>query len=415
MPAEPTSVPLPPHLADALRVLESGAAQVLPAGGLADKLLAAERDRRPLRVKLGIDPSGSDLTLGHAVVLRKLRQFQDLGHHAVLIVGDVTGMVGDPTGKTRTRPALSAGETAANSAGYFAQVMRVLDPQRAEVRHNSEWLAGLTLPDVLREARELTIARLLERDDYARRYRSGTPISLVEFLYPLLQGYDSVAVRADVELGGTDQTFNNLVGRDLQRAHGQPEQVVLTVPLLEGLDGVQKMGKSLGNYVAINDPPQVQFGRLMSLADDRLVGRYARLCTAMSPDEADAVDDAAKAGGPGAGAAKRAMARAVVSLYAGPAAAAAAEEAFDRVHRDHAPPADLPEVALGAADPVHLPALLVAAGLAASTSAARRSLASGAVRLSGEPVDPARLDAPRAKLAGHVLAVGRRRQVRLVP
>jgi len=251
---------LPERLRAGYERLIAGTAQILPDGGLADKLLIADREDRPLRVKLGIDPSGTELTVGHAVVLRKLRQFQDLGHLAVLIVGDFTGRVGDPTGKSATRVQLSAEQTAANSASYFDQVMRILDPDRVEVQRNADWLATMTLADVIQETSVLTVAQMLERDDFSKRYAAHQPISLSELLYPFLQGYDSVAVQADVELGGTDQTYNLLVGRDLQRAHGQPQQVVLTVPLLEGLDGTQKMSKSLGNYVAITEPAAEQFG-----------------------------------------------------------------------------------------------------------------------------------------------------------
>ena len=237
-----------------VELLTRGCRAGAAAGSLGPRLAEAERAGRPLRVKLGIDPSGSELTLGHAVVLRKLRQFQDLGHLAVLIIGDFTGMVGDPTGRSAVRSMLTAEQTAANATTYLEQVMRVLDPDKVEIRRNSEWLAPMTLTEVVQEASVLTVARLLERDDFAKRYAAGQPISLVEFLYPLLQGYDSVAVRADVELGGTDQTYNLLVGRDFQRAHGQDQQLVLTVPLLEGLDGVQKMSKSLGNYVSLTEP-----------------------------------------------------------------------------------------------------------------------------------------------------------------
>lgn len=415
---EPTPVPVTDGGSDAdvdhaLGVLTSGAAQVLPAGALREALNRSRRTGRPLRVKLGIDPSGSELTLGHAVVLRKLRQFQDLGHLAVLIVGDFTGMVGDPSGKAAGRGALTREQTQANSRTYFEQLMRILDPDRVEVRRNSEWLAGMTMADVVREARELTVARLLERDDFANRYAEGRPISLVELLYPLLQGYDSVAVQADVELGGTDQTYNLLVGRDLQRAHDQPEQVVLTVPLLEGLDGVAKMSKSLGNYVAVTESAAQQFGKLMSLPD-RLVGRYALLAAVLPGDEVDRLAGAAAEGGPGAGSAKRAMARAVVTLYHGEKAAMAAERHFDALFREHGLPADVAEHPLPAADPVHLPALLAAAGLVASRSEGRRRLQDGAVRLDGAPMCPSRLDVDRAELAGRVLAVGRRRLVRLV-
>ena len=307
---------LPPHLREAHDRLAFGAAEVLPADGLAERLLAAEREGRPLRVKLGIDPSGADLTLGHAVVLRKLRQFQDLGHTAVLIVGGFTGRVGDPSGRTNTRAALTAEQTAQNSRRYFEQLMRVLDPDRVEVRDNAEWLDPMTMAEIMSYAREVTVARLLERDDFARRHREHLPISLVEFFYPLLQGIDSVAVRSDVELGGTDQTFNNLMGRDLQRAHGQPPQAVLTVPLLVGTDGVEKMGKSLGNWIGIEEPADEQFGKVMSIPDS-VIGHYATLATDLPPAEVAEIERDAAAGGPAANRAKRRVAAAVVELYHG--------------------------------------------------------------------------------------------------
>lgn len=394
-------------------ILTTGAAQVLPDGGLAERLAVADREGRPLRVKLGIDPSGSDLTLGHAVVLRKLRQFQDLGHVAVLIVGDFTGMVGDPSGRSLGRTMLTLEQTLANSSTYFQQVMRILDPDRVEIRRNSEWLADMTLTGVVQEARELTVARLLERDDFARRFHAQQPISLVELLYPMLQGYDSVAVDADVELGGTDQTYNLLVGRDLQRAHGQPQQVVLTVPLLEGLDGIAKMGKSLDNYVAITEPPAEQFGKLMSIPDTMIV-RYAELCTPLAPSEVAELGRSAVAGGPAASDAKRTVARAVVTLYHGAEAAIAAQEQFDKRFRHRQVPTDVPDHGLPSDDPVHVPALLVDAGLAASRSEARRFVDDGAVRLDGAQLPRGQYDIGRAALAGRVLQRGRRHAVRLI-
>jgi tyrosyl-tRNA synthetase len=403
---------LPPHLREAHDRLVYGAAEVLPADGLAERLLAADREGRPLRVKLGIDPSGVSLTLGHAVVLRKLRQFQDLGHTAVLIVGGFTGRVGDPSGRTNTRTALSADQTAANSERYFEQLMRVLDPDRIEVRNNADWLDPLTMAEIMGYAREVTIAHLLERDDFARRHREHLPISLVEFFYPVLQGIDSVAIRSDVEIGGTDQTFNNLMGRDLQRAQGQPPQAVLTVPLLVGLDGVEKMGKSLGNWVGIAEPADEQFGKLMSIPDSA-VGPYAQLATDLLPAEAEGLARAAAAGGPAANRAKRRLAREVVALYHGVAAAEAAEARFDTVFRQRAVPDDVPERALPPGDPVHLPALLVELGFAASTSAARRLVDDGAVRVDGERLPARDYDPARDRLAGRVLAAGKRRLVRL--
>jgi tyrosyl-tRNA synthetase len=402
---------LPVHLRAAHDRLVYGAAQVLPDGGLAERLLAADRAGRPLRVKLGIDPSGSDLTLGHAVVLRKLRQFQDLGHTAVLIVGGFTGQVGDPSGRTSTRATLTAEQTAQNSRHYFDQLMKVLDPARVEVRNNNDWLAPMTTAEVMSYAGELTVARMLERDDFARRYKERLPISILEFFYPMLQGIDSVAVHADVELGGTDQTFNNLVGRDLQRARGQDPQVVLTVPLLVGTDGVQKMGKSLNNYVAITEPAEEQFGKLMSIPDAR-VEDYARLCTDLPPADIEALGAAAAAGGPAANAAKRRMAAEIIRLYHGADAAAKAESHFDALFREHAVPDDVPTHPLPAKDPVHLPALLTTLGFAASNGAGRRLVDGGGVRVDGTAVTD--YDVPRAELAGRVLAAGRRRLVRLV-
>jgi tyrosyl-tRNA synthetase len=404
---------LPQSLRETHEVLAAGAAQILPAVGLAEKLLLAGREQRPLRVKLGIDPSGSELTLGHAVVLRKLRQFQDFGHTAVLVVGGFTGQVGDPSGRTSTRTAQSAEQVIANARGYFDQVMRILDPDRSEVVDNASWLAPMGLADVLEYTRLLTVAQLLERDDFARRFQAGQPITLSEFCYPLLQGIDSVEVRADIELGGTDQTFNNLVGRELQRARGQAPQAVLTVPLLVGTDGVEKMGKSLGNFIAINEPAAEQFGKLMSIPDP-VVGSYALLAAALHPREVAEVERDVALGGPAASQAKRRVARAVVALYHGPDEAAAAEERFDATFRRHEVPQDADTFPVPHGDPVHLPALLVAAGMAASTSAARRDIDSGAVRLDGAPLTAREYDLPRARLVGRVLTSGRRRAARLV-
>jgi tyrosyl-tRNA synthetase len=405
-------VELPPDLHEAHEILASGAAQILPADGLAERLLAARRENRPLRVKLGIDPSGSSLTLGHAVVLRKLRQFQDLGHTAVLVVGGFTGQVGDPSGRTSTRAAKSVEDVIANARGYFDQIMRILDPERAEVVNNADWLGTMSLADILDYTRQMTVAQLLERDDFARRFAASQPISLSEFVYPLLQGIDSVEIRADIELGGTDQTFNNLVGRELQRSRGQAPQAVLTVPLLVGTDGVEKMGKSLDNFVAITEPAPEQFGKLMSIPDT-VVGMYARLCTDLHPREVADIEEQVAAGGAPANVAKRAVARRIVALYHGDAAARAAEERFDAVFKRREVPTDVPEFDLPAGDPVHLPAVLVAAGLAASTSAARRDIDAGSVRVDGQPVPGRQYDVDRDALVGRVLANGKRRAARI--
>jgi tyrosyl-tRNA synthetase len=408
-----TAETLPPELREAYAVLSAGAAQILPADGLAERLRTAADERRPLRVKLGIDPSGAELTLGHAVVLRKLRQFQDFGHVAVLVVGGFTGQVGDPSGRTATRAAQSAEQVVANSRGYFDQVMRILISASTEVVNNADWLAPMRVAEILDYTRLLTVAQLLERDDFARRFAGQQPISLSEFLYPLLQGIDSVEVHADIELGGTDQTFNNLVGRELQRARGQHPQAVLTMPLLVGTDGVEKMGKSLDNYISLAEPPDEQFGKLMSIPDSAL-GQYAQLGTALHPREVAALAADAAAGGLPANLAKRRMAREVVTLYHGADAAAAAEARFDAVFRHGELPDNVATHPLPAGDPVHLPALLVAAGLAVSTSAARRDLGAGAVRADGVALSADSFDLPRDQLLGRVLSVGKRRAVRLV-
>jgi tyrosyl-tRNA synthetase len=412
---EPESVlaTLPPELRDGYRVLAAGAAQILPADGLAERLLAAHREHRPLRVKLGIDPSGVALTLGHAVVLRKLRQFQDLGHTAVLVVGGFTGQVGDPSGKTSTRSAQSAEQVIANASGYFEQLMRILDPERTEVRNNADWLAPMGLAQLLDYTRQLTVAQLLERDDFANRFAEHVPITLSEFFYPLLQGIDSVQIDADVELGGTDQTFNNLVGRALQRAQGKPAQAVLTMPLLVGIDGVEKMGKSLNNFVAIAEPAAEQFGKLMRIPDD-VVELYATLCTALHPDQVAELAAEVARGGAAANAAKRRVAAEIVTLYHGADAARAAEDRFNAIHRDHQLPTDAPEFRTGLEPVFHLPALLVAAGLAGSTSEARRSIDAGAVKLDGEPVPARQYDIDGSAVAGRLLGVGKRKVVRVV-
>jgi tyrosyl-tRNA synthetase len=392
--------------------LLAGTAEVVSPEELVERL-----DRgRPLRVKLGIDPSRPDLHLGHAVVLRKLRQFQDAEHTALLIIGDFTGLVGDPSGQSETRPMVSPEEMAENARTYFEQAGAVLDMERAEVRRNSEWLGELTMQDVLRLTSQVTVARMLQRDDFEARYRHGRPISLVEFMYPLMQAMDSVAIRADVELGGTDQTFNLLMGRDIQRAHGQEPQIVMTVPLLEGTDGERKMSKSFDNYVGVTEPPQEMFGKLMRVPDG-LIAKYLLLCTDVVPEEVSRVEAGLVDGSVHPARAKRRMAREVVAMYHGPEAAAAAEERFDLVFREHEIPADVPERAVPrevvVAGRVWLPRLLVALGLAGSNSDARRLIRSGGVRLDGQAVADPDDDLPAEELAGRVLQVGRRRFVRL--
>ncbi|HEY2005671.1 MAG TPA: tyrosine--tRNA ligase [Solirubrobacteraceae bacterium] len=388
--------------------LARNAVDCLPEGGLEAKL----RLGRPLRVKLGIDPTAPDIHLGFTVVLQKLREFQDLGHVVVLIIGDYTARVGDPSGRTTTRPVLDPAQIDANARTFTDQALKVLDSERLEIRFNGEWL-DMKMDQLFGLMRTATVARILERDDFHKRYTAGEPISMLELLYPLLQGYDSVAVKADVELGGTDQKFNLLLGRDIQRAYGQPEQVILTVPLLTGTDGVRKMSKSYDNYIGVSESPEEMYGKTLSIPDAALAD-WSSLLLGATPDPELGPRDA-----------KRALARALVARFHDADAAAAAEEAFDRVHVRHEYPAEMPEVALpsgsgtgsGAAsekspngEAVHLPALLASA-FGVSTSEARRGISQGAVRLDGEPVSA--LDLPPAELYGRVLQFGKRRFARV--
>jgi tyrosyl-tRNA synthetase len=394
--------------------LLAGSAEVVPADELERKLSLG----RPLRVKLGLDPTAPIVTLGWAVVLHKLRQFQDAGHTAVLIVGDFTAQVGDPSGKTETRPRLSEEQVRGYAERLLDQFWRILDPERTEVRYNAEWLEPMSMEEILRLSASTTVARMLERDDFAKRYAEGKPISIMEFLYPLLQGMDSVAVEADVELGGRDQTFNLLVGRDLQREFEQEPQVALTTPLLVGTDGVQKMSQSLGNYIGITDPPDEIFGKLVRVPDE-LIATYRLLALDFfrDPTEADRVEKGLKDGSLDPWDEKRRLAREVVDLYHGQGSGAAAEERFDRVHRERELPKEVPHVAippdLVVGGSVYLPKLLAVLGLADSNSHARRLIEQGGVRLDGEPVKGDAIEVPVAELRGHVVQVGRRGFARL--
>ena len=392
---------------DQLERLTRRAEHVVPSDELAERL----RSGKKLRVKLGVDPTAKDVTLGWAVPLRKLRDFQEEGHTAVLIMGDFTARVGDPSGKSTTRPQLTEDEVKANAEACLASLLDILLEENLEVRYNSEWLLPLDMGDVLRLTSKVTVAQMLERDDFSKRYAEERPIALHEFMYPLLQGYDSVAVKADVELGGTDQLFNLLVGRDLQRAFGQQPQVALTMPLLEGLDGVQKMSQSLGNYVGVRDAPEEMFGKLMSIPD-HLIGRYASLAANLDDR---AVEELSGSAGPAAGDAKRRVAREVVALYHDGDAATRAEADFDRkfVAReapDEIPEADVPGDAIDG-ERAYLPRVLVELGLAASRSEARRLISQGGVRLNGEPAVAEEVSLH--DLRGALLQVGKRRFVRL--
>lgn len=394
--------------------LLAGSADVVPLDEFRQKLAL----ERPLRVKLGLDPTAPAVTLGWAVVLRKLRQFQDLGHVAVLIVGDFTARVGDPSGKSETRPRLSKEEVDAYAERLLDQFWQILDKDRTELRRNSEWLDGLRMEDILRLTASTTVARMLEREDFATRYADGRPISLMEFLYPLLQGYDSVAVEADVELGGSDQLFNLLVGRDLQRDHGQEPQVVLTTPLLVGTDGVQKMSQSLGNYVGVSEGSDDMFGKLARIPDG-LIAEYRRLTLDFFTDvsESDRVAAGLASGALDAWEEKRRMAREVVDLYHGAGSGERAEARFDSVHREREVPQDVEEAEIptGAirGGRVWLPRLLAETGLAGSNAEARRLIEQGGVRLDGEPILEPDAEVSPDDLRGRVLQIGRRRFVRL--
>ena len=397
-----------------MHVVKSGASDIVPEAELAKKL-----DRgRPIVVKLGVDPTAPDLHLGHAVPLRKLRQFQDLGHEVVLIIGDFTALIGDPSGRSSTRPALTREEIEDNAQTYIDQAFKILDPERTTMRRNSEWLAELDFGQVLRLTSQFTVARILERDDFANRYRDGVGISLHELLYPMAQAYDSVAIEADVEIGGTDQLFNLLAGRELMGKLGMEPQVCLTLPLLEGTDGVQKMSKSYGNYVGLTDDQAEMFGRVMSIPDDLMV-KYYRLCTGLPVDEVDAIEKGLAEGSLHPNQTKRQLARTIVALYHGDGASSEAEAAFDRVFKEQEAPSDIPTFEVGDAHAwidddrtVYVPGFLAEAGVAASGTAARQFIDDGAVKRDGQQLDPKQYSVPWEDFIGKKWQVGRRKWVR---
>jgi tyrosyl-tRNA synthetase len=374
--------------------LTRNAVDLLPAGALEAKMKLG----RPLRVKLGIDPTGPDIHLGFAVVLRRLRAFQDEGHIAVLIVGDYTARIGDPSGRSKERMILPDDVLDQNAKLFAEQAYRILDRERTEIRFNGEWLGRLDYAELVRLTRTGTVAQLLERNDFRERFAQGGPISVSELLYPFAQGYDSVAVEADIEVGGTDQLYNLLMGRDVMQAYGLEPQAVITYELLVGTDGVEKMSKSVGNYVGIDEPPDEQFGKLMSIPDAAL-DQYWRLCLDVDPPAAEPMES------------KLALARGVVERFHGEEAAREAEEHFTRVVREGQAPEEVPDAALPEGDPVHLPAV-IADAFGLSTSEARRLITQGGVRVNGEPVSE--LDFDRGALEGAILQAGKRRFARLV-
>jgi tyrosyl-tRNA synthetase len=404
--AGPAPLPLSDAVQEALAITKRGVDELLIESEFAQKLARSEQSGTPLRIKLGLDPTAPDLHLGHTVVLNKLRQLQDLGHQVIFLIGDFTSMIGDPSGRNATRPPLTREQIEANATTYFKQASLVLDPARTEIRYNSEWCDALGARGMIQLASRYTVARMMERDDFTKRYKSGTPISVHEFLYPLMQGYDSVALKADLELGGTDQKFNLLVGRELQKDYGQEPQCILTMPLLEGLDGVEKMSKSKNNYIGITEPANTMFGKLMSISDV-MMWKYYELLSFRSIQDLAALK-AEVEGGRNPRDAKVALAQEIVARFH---SQQAAEDALaDFVNRSKGGiPDDVPEVAIGGA-PLGLPQLLRQTGLCASSSEAMRMIDQGGVRIDGTVVADKAL---QVQAGTFVLQVGKRKFARV--
>lgn len=406
----------PINIDEQISIIQGGAVDLITLEELRHKLERATMTGKPLRVKLGLDPTAPDIHLGHTVVLHKLRQFQELGHQVILVIGDFTGMIGDPTGKSETRKPLTRNDIAANAQTYAAQIYKVLNPQRTTVRFNSEWLGQLTPEEIVTLAAKHTVARMLERDDFQRRFHEGRPISVHEFLYPLFQAYDSVALQADVELGGTDQKFNLLVGRDIQREYRQEPQVILTTPLLEGLDGVQKMSKSIGNYIGITESPRQIYGKVMSLSD-HLMLRYYELLSDIETAVLEEKKQHMAEGSLNPRDLKMALAREMVARFYDVTVAGDAEREFQHMFQAGGLPTEIDEpcVHLSGIDsePMWIVELLVQTGLASSNSDARRLIQQGAVRVDGERVSDVKAHLAASQL--HLLQVGRRRFARIRP
>lgn len=399
-----------PPITEQMDHIRRGASEIIPEEELLKKLEKAAATGTPLRVKLGCDPSRPDLHLGHSVVLRKLRHFQDLGHQAVLIVGDFTGMIGDPSGRNKTRPALSLEDTRVNGQSYYEQASKILDREKTEIKYNSEWLAEMRFQEVIALAAKYTVAQMLERDDFEKRFGAHEPISVHEFLYPLAQAMDSVAIRSDVELGGTDQKFNLLVGREIQRQYGLEPQVILTMPLLEGTDGVEKMSKSYDNYIAFTDAPNDMYGKVLSIPDALIVPYYTLVTDV--PAERMAEIKAALAEGQNPREAKRELARTLVGMYHTPELGVAAEENFDRIFREKLPPEAMEEYILDSTDQQLVLDVLAAAGLIKSKNEGRRLMQEGAISVNSEKLsDPF---AAFPVLPECIVKVGKRRFLRVV-
>lgn len=367
-----------------VRQIKHGVADLIREEELLKKIERSIKENKPLTIKLGLDPTAPDIHLGHTVPLRKLKLFQDFGHQVVIIIGGFTARIGDPSGKSVTRPPLTKEQVAENAATYKEQIFKILDKDKTIIRDNSEWLEEMNFADVLRLAGRYTVARMMERDDFNKRFKEGRAIGIHEFMYPLMQGYDSVAIKADVEFGGTDQTFNVLMGRTLQAEEGQEPQVVITMPLLEGLDGVQKMSKSLGNYIGISEAPKEMYGKSMSIPDE-LMMRYFMLVTDMTIEEQEALEAKLESGEAHPRDVKMQLARTIVRLYHGEEAALEAEEEFKRVFQQHALPIDIPEYEMATPEgPVFVPQFCTDAALTASNGEARRSIKAGAFKINGE-------------------------------
>lgn len=395
-----------PPLKEQLDIITRGAAEIIRVEELEQKIARSIKSDTPLKIKLGCDPSRPDLHLGHSVVLRKLRQFQDLGHQAILIVGDFTGMIGDPSGRSKTRPPLTIEETRTNGQGYFEQATKILSSKKIQMLYNSEWLGKMSFADVIALGSKYTVARMLERDDFERRYEAKEPISIHEFLYPLAQAMDSVAIRADVELGGTDQKFNLLVGRDIQREYGIEPQVTLTMPILPGTDGVEKMSKSLDNYIGVNEPAREIFGKAMRIPDG-LIFDYFLLTTDMRADDLAAIKNELADPLTNPSTVKRRLARTLVALYHSENEAANAEKEFNRMFKEKEAPEEIPEVALSAPEgKMGILQLLTDAGLVGSKSEARRMVDQGAVSVDGVKINDQHAVVSIA--GGIVLRVGKR-------
>ena len=396
--------------AEQFRLISHGVADLLPEDEFKKKLEKSVATNTPLIIKLGLDPTAPDIHLGHTVVLRKLKLFQDFGHKVIILIGDFTARIGDPTGKSVTRPPLTEEQVITNAKTYQEQIFKVLDPEKTEVRFNSEWLSKLDFADVLKLASKYTVARMLERDDFHKRYTEGRPISIHEFMYPLMQGYDSIALKADVEFGGTDQTFNLLMGRHLQGEEGMPEQTIITMPILEGLDGVQKMSKSLGNYIGISEAPSEMYGKAMSIPDE-LMMRYFMLVTDMSIEEQEQLSKDLESGAAHPRDVKMKLAHTIVRLYHGEEAANFGQDEFVRVFQKHAMPTDIPEYKVAITEePVFVPQLLSDAGLTASNGEARRSIKAGAFKIDGEKCNEEHI----VLKDGMVLQVGKRKFIKIV-